>query len=101
HKADGWSNSTLPGQPWMSGRAFKYLTQPTRRDFNLGGDQNRSHPEGIPHAREKSKDPAKVPVGLATGFLDFARNERRCYAHARSADADAACVPSDLCEICR
>ena len=30
-----------------------------RSDFNLGGDQNCGHPERIPHAREKSKDPAK------------------------------------------
>ena len=59
----------------MSGRAFKYLTQPTRREFNLAGDQNRGHPERIPHAREKSKDLAKVPVRFATGLLDFARND--------------------------
>ena len=33
------------------------------------------HPERIPRTREKSKDPAKLAVGCATGFLDFARND--------------------------
>ncbi len=31
-----------------------------------------------PERREaKSKDPVKLPLGFATGFLDFARNDRR------------------------
>jgi len=56
----------------MSGRAFKYLTQPTRTDFNLRRDQKRSHPE---RSAAKSKDSTKISVGFATGFLDFARND--------------------------
>jgi hypothetical protein len=34
------------------------------------------HPERIPQTREESKDPAALATGIATGFLDFARNDR-------------------------
>src|SRR5215471_2360566 len=94
HKADGWSNSTLPGQPRISGRAFKYLTQPTRTDFNLRRVKERSHPE---RSAAKSKDPARLAVSCATGFLDFARNDTKYYTHASSADRGAARVPFGRC----
>src|SRR5262249_5983607 len=93
HKTDGWSNSTLPGQPRMSGRAFKYLTQPTRTDFNLRRGQKRSHPERIPHMREESEDHVTRAVRCATGFHDFSRTDTKHYTHASSADRGAACVP--------
>jgi hypothetical protein len=32
------------------------------------------HPERIPQAREKSKDPAELSFGFATGSLDSARD---------------------------
>src|SRR3954447_20281684 len=56
----------LSGQPQMSGRAFKYFTQPMCSDFNLRGNQNRSHPE---RSEAKPKDAAKPAVTFATGFL--------------------------------
>ena len=46
----------------MSGRAFKYLTQPTRTDFNLRRDQERSHFE---RSAAKSKASAKLTVSFA------------------------------------
>src|SRR4051812_15304013 len=58
----------------MSGRAFKYLTQPMCREFNLGGEQNCGHPE---RSEAESKDPAKVPRGFATEFFDFPRNDTK------------------------
>jgi hypothetical protein len=33
------------------------------------------HPE---RSEAESKDPAELPEGFATGFLDFARNDRYC-----------------------
>ena len=44
-----------------------------RSDFNFVGDQNRGHPE---RSAAESKDPVEIAVGFATGFLDFARNDR-------------------------
>jgi hypothetical protein len=58
----------------MSGRAFKYLTQPTRREFNVGEDQKSGHPE---RSKAKSKDPVNPAFGFATGFLDYARNDSK------------------------
>src|SRR5262249_18469563 len=62
HKADGWSNSTLPGQPRMSGRAFKYLTQPRRTDFNVNSTRVAGFHEH----------------GFCKEFLGFAGNDRQC-----------------------
>jgi hypothetical protein len=45
-----------------------------RSDFNLRGDQSHRHPE---RSEAKPKDPAKLAVTLATGFLDLARNDNR------------------------
>ena len=73
----------------MSGRAFKYFTQPMRSDFNLRGDQSHRHPE---RSEAKPKDPAKLAVTFATGFLGFARNDNRAYAQASSAGAETGFV---------
>ncbi len=66
----------------MSGRALRYFTQPMRSELNVGSDQHRSHPE--PRKLSGSKDPAGLALDFATGFLDFARNDRKGYAQTNS-----------------
>lgn len=63
-----------------------------RSDFNFGANRTRSHPERTPQAHQKWKDPAKLAVGFATAFLDFARNDGGYYAQASSAGGSVARV---------
>ena len=60
-----------------------------RSEFNSRPNQKRRHPE---RSEAESKDPAKLAVSFATGFLDFARNDSTCYAQASSAGAGVARV---------
>ncbi len=65
----------------MSGRAFRYFTQPMRSELNVRSDQNRSHPE---RSEAESKDAARLAVDFAREFLDFARNDSKDYAQTNS-----------------
>jgi hypothetical protein len=44
-----------------------------RSEFNVNINQAAGHPE---RSEAKSKDRVEIAVGFATGFLDFARNDR-------------------------